>query len=479
MGRGGILKPNRNAGRPKISTTKTTDTIQDTLAEFAHSLNHSDISASALHAAKGLVIDTLGALIAGFPYEPCRALRAFAAGFPAADAAILGTRTKTTLDMAAFVNATTARYIEANDVYARHKPGYMHGHPSDVITPLLSVAEHTHASGRELLTGLVLAYEIYLGLCDNARNGGFDPAGFGCIAVAAGAGRLLGLSREQLAHAIANAAVPNVMLKQVRTDHLTPWKAIAAGHAGKAGVFAALLARAGVAGPHLPFEGQSGWCEHVAGQRFTLTLARDTAARYKILGARIKPRPARALAIPAIMAAEKVRPAPAQIQDTKHVLVEVHRNAKRGTHEEHWSPDSRETADHSIPYGVAVTLLDGAVMHRSFDEARVHDPQVRTLMQKIELAEDAAFSAAFEGTPQYYRARVTLTTHAGERLCAESGGDEDDLATPKSDAQIEQKFRVMTEGALDEARRAKLLHCLWQLHELPDAASLPEAFVLT
>ena len=196
-----------------------------------------------------------------------------AAGYLAPDGAtILGTCIKTTVDMAALVNATTARYIKANDVYARYKPGYMHGHPSDVIMPLLGVAEHTHASGRECLTAIVLAYEIYLGLCDAVRNGGFDPAGFGCIAVAAGAGRLLGLNLEQLSHAIANAAVPNVMLKQVRTDHLTPWKAHAAGYAGKAGVFAAQLARAGAVGPHLPFEGESGWCAHVAGQRFSLTL---------------------------------------------------------------------------------------------------------------------------------------------------------------------------------------------------------------
>ena len=140
------------------------------------------------------------------------------------------------------------------------------------VDALLGVAEHTHASGRECLTAIVLAYEIYLGLCDAVRNGGFDPAGFGCIAVAAVAGRLLGLNLEQLSHAIANAAVPNVMLKQVRTDHLTPWKAHAAGYAGKAGVFAAQLARAGAVGPHLPFEGESGWCAHVAGQRFSLTL---------------------------------------------------------------------------------------------------------------------------------------------------------------------------------------------------------------
>lgn len=177
----------------------------------------------------------------------------------------------------------------------------------------------------------------------------------------------------------------------------------------------------------------------MAGQRFTLALG--AGANYKILDARVKPRPARALAIPAIMAAEKVRVSRGEITQVKHVLVEVHRQARHGTHDEHWTPDSRETADHSIPYGVAWAILEGTVTHRSFDEAHWRHPDVRSLMRKIEIAEDQAFTAAFEGQPQSYRARVTLTLRTGARRVGEAGGHADDLAMPKSDAQIEQKFR--------------------------------------
>ena len=178
------------------------------------------------------------------------------------------------------------------------------------------------------------------------------------------------------------------------------------------------------------------------------------------------------------MAAEKLRASPVQLQHVARVLVEVHRNAKRGTHDEHWSPDSRETADHSIPYGVAGALLNGNVTHHSFEDARLHDPRVRMLVGKIELVENAAFTAAFEGTPQHYCARVTLITATGERLSAESGGDEDDLATPKSNLKIEQKLCVMTEGVLYGACRMEILNGLWQLQDIPDAAQLPSAYPL-
>src|SRR6185436_2483939 len=137
----------------------------------------------AILAAKVRIIDTLGALVAGFFCEPCRIARDLAAELPhEAGATIIGTRLKTRLDMAAFANATTARFMELTDTY--HWPGAFGGHPSDVIVPLLSVAEHVHASGRDYVTAVVLAYEVYIRLDDVFHNMGFDQTIFGCLATA-------------------------------------------------------------------------------------------------------------------------------------------------------------------------------------------------------------------------------------------------------------------------------------------------------
>src|SRR3972149_1941733 len=92
-------------------------------------------------------------------------------------ATVIGTRMKTTPDMAAFVNATTARYVEMNDAY--HRPGVPNGgHPSDVLTPVLAAAEHAQASGREFIAGVALAYEVYLRVADRVRIPGFDYTNF-------------------------------------------------------------------------------------------------------------------------------------------------------------------------------------------------------------------------------------------------------------------------------------------------------------
>lgn len=457
---------------------RAVDGMQQCLTDFACALDYASLPQEAIHAAKALTIDTLGVLVAGFCHDPCRIARGLATPADDNGATIIGSRMKTTPHMAAFVNATTARYVEANDVYARYRAGCMHGHPSDVIMPLLAAAEHAHVSGRDLINAIVLAYEIYLKLCDAFHNKGFDPATFGCVAIAAAAGRLLGLTREQVAHAISMAAVANNILAQVRHDRVTMWKALAAGQAGQAGVFSAMLARAGMEGPHLPFEGKAGWCEHVARERLDLEIGIKDSTPFLILDSRIKPRPARALTIPSILAAEKLAQRFRDVTSVRRVLVEVHRQAKHGTGIEYWHPETRESADHSIPFVVAAALLYGEVTPRSFADTMLRDDNVRALMTKIEIAEDQAFTRAFEGVPQQYRARVTVTTAGGETFVAESGGDADDLAAPKGDEAIARKFRAYAEDLLGSRRTCEAIDRLWHLEAIDRTAEIPRLFVL-
>jgi len=453
------------------------DAIQQRLVRYADEFAYDRLPPAVVHAASALLIDTLGVLIAGYPYEPCRIARSLAERSPCVDGAtVIGSALKTSTDLAAFVNATTARYAEANDVYARYLPGHMHGHPSDVILPLFAVAERGHASGRALLAAIVLAYEVYLWLCDAAPSGGFDPATYGCLGVAMGAGHLLGLDETQMRHCIAMAIVPNNVLRQVRADQISAWKAVAAGHAGRAGLFAAELALAGMPGPSLPFEGRAGWCKFVAGG--ALDALGPDSATFRILEARMKPRPARALTIPAIQASERVRLAREDLDAVTHVLVEVHRQAADGTHAEHWHPESRETADHSIPFGVAAALTDPPVTVRAFDDERLCNPQLLHLMSKVQIVANDEFTAAFSGQPQHYCARVTVTLKDGTRLSAQSGRDEDDLATAKSDAWVNAKFRGMTQASFSGARSNVLLQRLWRISEEANVADVPPDLLL-
>jgi 2-methylcitrate dehydratase len=457
---------------------KAVDSIQQRLTDYACGLNYDSLTPEAIHAVKVRVIDTLGALIGGFFGESCHIARNLAAQMPNPDGAtVIGTRLKTTPDMAAFVNGTTARDGEMNDFY--YWPGSGGGHPSDILAPVLAAAEHARVSGREFITGIALAYEVYARIADNTKLPGFDTTNYMCLGSAVAAGKLLGLSPNQLSHCISMAIVPNNSLGQARTSHLSMWKAVAAGQAGRAGMFAALLARAGMEGPHLPFEGKAGWCDHVAGKRFSLTTMGGDGTPFKVSDTIIKIRSTCASTISSALAAEKVAPL-RNIKDVKQVIVELYEKAKstRGTGEQHWNPDKRDTADHSIPYVVGVTLMDGTVTRRSFDDAHLWNPELRALLKKIELVENKEFTAAHERLPVEHRTRVTVVTNGGERLVGETGGDKGELSEKRSDAWIEEKFRSLAEDFLGTKRVNSILDRLWHLEEMGNITEIPPAFVL-
>ncbi len=458
---------------------KAVDTIQQSLTDYAMALRFEDLPPDVVHGTTARVIDTLGALMGGFFSDPSRMARNVAAAMPMpAGATIIGTRMKTAPDMAAFVNGATARYVEMNDIY--HWPKSFGGHPSDVLMPVFAAAEHVNASGRELITAVVLAYEVYQSFSNVFENKGmgFDHTNFACLGSSVGAGKLLGLTREQLAHCISMAAVPNVILRQVRADHYTMWKAVASGQAGRGGVFAAMLARAGMEGPHLPFEGKAGWCNHVARDNIVLSLDGRNGMPFKILHSLIKNRSSCGKTIASILAAEKV--APVDFKKVKKVTVALDKLAKDrlGTGEHRWHPDTREGADHSIPYVVAATLMDGTVTPRSFNDAHLWNPDLRALIQKVECVIDDDFTRRYVKIPVEHCARVTVELENGERMTGETGGDEDDLSTPKTDVQFVDKFRGLTEDFLGSRRVSQALEMLWSLDSMKDVSAIPPVFVL-
>ncbi len=459
-------------------SNKEVDTIQASVAEYACGLAYAQLPLAVVQAAKVRTLNTLAGLFAGYFSEPARILRDVAASMPSrGGATLLGTRRKTTPDMAAFVNTTAAAYMEMSDTY--HVPGTYHGHPSDVVLAVWAAAEHAHASGREFITALVVAYQVYLRLSDNFHNQGFDYTQFGCIGSAAAAGKLFGLAPHAMAHCIAMAAVPNVILRQVRMGQLSMYRAGASGHAARAGVFAALLARAGMEGPHLPFVGKAGWCDHVARERFALAPMRGDAAFYRILDTRIKNRISCGEAIASILAAEKIAPL-RDVGNVQRITVEVYKYAleRAGSGEHRMNPQSRETADHSIPYVVAATLIDGTITPRSYSDSRLWNADFRTLMGKVTVVENPEYTRAFDQVPVQHRTRVTVVYGSGETLVGAAGGDDDDLAEQLGDEQIAERFRALVGDMLGTARVGLLIAQLRDLENVQDMAELAPVFAM-
>lgn len=140
------------------------------------------------------------------------------------------------------------------------------------------------------------------------------------------------------------AVTANVILRQVRVDHLTMFKVAAAGQAARTGVFAALLARTGMEGPHLPFEGRAGWCTYVAGENLSFRAFGGKDEPFKILATRLKIRPCAGNTISSVLAAEKIA-LQVPVEHIEMVCVEVYKAAKTasGTLVPHPQPLANET----------------------------------------------------------------------------------------------------------------------------------------
>ena len=230
------------------------------LSEYSCGLTFEDLDAATVHQVKRTLIDTLGCAMGGYLSEPAKVARGLAgsvAGIP--PARLLGTRDYSSLDMAAFANGCMIRFLDCNDSY--FSPGG--GHPSDMISAALAVGDAFNRTGREVLTAITLAYEIFCRLSDQVVTGdlGWDQGAFSVVGASCAAGSLMGLDQKRMGHAISLALAPNLPLGVTRTGELSMWKGCATAAATRAGVFAAQLAAQGMTGPGEPFEGRRGLWE--------------------------------------------------------------------------------------------------------------------------------------------------------------------------------------------------------------------------
>jgi 2-methylcitrate dehydratase len=443
--------------------------LADRLAAYAHGLRYEDLDAATIERVKTHVIDTIGCGIGALGERPVRICRevALAVGGPAA---IIGTDRRTTPDLAAFANGAAARYLDFNDTYV----GRFAVHPSDSIAACLAVAEAERASAREVITAIVIAYEVNCRLVDalDIAARGWDPPLLGLPAVALAAGRLMKLGPEQLTHAVSLAVNDHIPLAQTRVGALSDWKGIAAAEAGRNAVFASMLARAGLSGPAPIFEGRSGFFQQVAGPADVDVEAFGRGGvRFRIHQCSLKPYPAVIYTQTAIVAAIEVAKEAGSLDRISAIEIATTRRGyqRTGSEPEKWSPRTRETADHSLPYIAARAMFDGDITDESFVPQKFRDPAVLAFMQKIKVAEDPALTARTGGAVP---TRVTAILSDGQRIMREVDHAPGFPGRPMTRADVDRKFKGNVGKHWPQEQTDAVLQALWALDRVDDLSSL-------
>lgn len=429
-------------------------THAEQLAEFVVRASYEDLSPAACAQLKIRVLDALGCAVGALPGEPVRMLKAQSKDFDGAGPCTLIGGGQTAPDRAALYNCALVRYLDFNDAYLAKGETC---HPSDNLGAVLAAAEYAGRSGREFLTALAVSYQVQCRLSDEApvRSRGFDHTTHGAYAVAAGVSRALGLDRARTANGIAICGTAFNALRVARTGALSHWKGLASANTAFCCTHATFLAMRGITGPLEVFEGNKGFMEAIAGpfeidwgkedlERVTRTILKKYNAEIhsqSVLEGILEIKEDQGLR------AEEVEKIEIEIFDVAYHIIgggeEGNKTVVR----------TKEEADHSLPYMVAVAVLDGQVMPEQYRPDRLQRQDVQDLLQKVAVRPADDFSQRFPGE---IPCRIILTLRGGRVAVREKRDYEGFRTRPLSWENAVKKFERLSGPYADRELRREI-----------------------
>jgi len=451
------------------------DTITATMARWAAGVTYEQLSGGAVHAARRTLLDSLGCALGGYRQEDVGiALSVLAEVAGPGPATILGSGRRVDPVSASFANALMIRVMDYNDIYWKQDPS----HPSDLIPAAMAAGERAGADGRALIVGIVLGHEFEMRLCEAAfpgiRERGWHHATLTAFVSPIVAGRMLGLSWQQIQHAIGISASRHATLGAVTAGKLTMMKNTVDPLATQSGVLAALLAGKGYTGPEHVIDGKEGLVECLGPEWRLGVLTEGLGETWRIERCGMKAFPTEALTDAPISAVLDI----VRAQDLAPERVEkVHvrslaRAADILADPTKYDPRSKETADHSLPYVIAAALVDRQVTPAQFEPDRIMDPRIRAQLPKVEVVADPEIEAVF---PELQRVVVRITTVDGEVFSEQLDYPKGDPRNPLTDAEIEEKFDALAAPVLSGEARARVKDAVWRLERLESLEPLMRA----
>jgi 2-methylcitrate dehydratase len=435
------------------------------LAEFACGARYEDISEGAREQLKLRILDSLGcalgALGADVP-EMVRGQVLELGGSPLAS--LIGFSERTGPDRAALYNGALVRYLDFNDSFL--SPGET-CHPSDNLAPVLAAAEYAHADGRTLMCALAVAYQVQIRLSEQApvRAKGFDHTTQGAYAVAAGVARALGLDPPRAANAVAIAGTSLNALRVTRTGSLSHWKGLAYPAVAFGGTHAAFLALHGITGPREVFEGNKGFSDAIAGPFDLDWSAEDLEAVTRTILKNFNAEIHSQSAIEALLELRSEDGVDAsQVErielDTFQVAYDIIGGGEEGSK---YEVETKEEADHSLPYLLAVALLDGQVLPEQYRPERIAAADVQELLRRVEVRPDEGLSERF---PERHSARLRLRLRDGRVMEREQQDYEGFTTRPMSWDRVAAKFDRLAEGRAEPEHLSRIKDAVAGLDEL-------------
>ncbi len=448
------------------------ETITAVMARWAADLRFEDLSESAIHEARRYLLDSLGCAFGGLRQEDCNiALDVLGEIGGTGAATIIGTGKRTDPVSAALANALLVRVMDYNDIYWQQDPS----HPSDIIPAAIACGERAEKGGTDLILGIILGHEFEMRFCEAAipgiRERGWHHATLTAFVSPIVAGKALGLTWQQIQHAIGISASRHATLGAVTAGKLTMMKNTVDPMATQSGVLAALLAEKGYTGPEHVIDGKEG-LTHVFGPTWDLArLTEGLGESWRIEKCGMKAFPAEALTHTPISAVLDL----VNEHDLKpDQVAQVHirslaRAADILADPSKYDPRSKESADHSLPYVIAAALVDRAVTPAQFKQERIMSDDIRSQLHKVKVVADPDIERVF---PALQRVIATITTTDGREFTKQLDYPKGDPRNPLTDHEIEQKFDALAAPVMSAGARARLKDAVWNLQDVESISGL-------
>ena len=433
-------------GKPKPIITG--DSQAQGIAKFASRVTYEDLTPEQRERLKVSVLDSLACAINAQGVPPIVACLEQAKQFGGSDArcTLIGGG-KANVVYAAQYNTALVRYIDFMDSYLG---GEELCHPSDNVGAVLAACEHAGRSGKEFLAALAVAYQVESALTANApfMADGFDLTTQLSFSIAAGASKALQLDEARSAAAveICGDVIP---LLVVRTTPISQWKGLNSSQAALASIHGVFLASRGVTGPKYVIEGPNGLAQAV-GKSIQVdwdNMKLDCFDRLALKSYNTAiPAQSAVFCMLALHKAHPLDPA-----DIVSIEADVFQDAYDFTGGGRFGPKhdvhTKEDADHSLPYLLAVALLDGDVQTAQLEASRIAKRDVQDLLQKVTVRPNDGFTARY---PAELPSRVTVRLQNGESFTHEISDYAGAPTRPFTWKEIEAKFDKLVAGHATE-----------------------------
>jgi 2-methylcitrate dehydratase len=420
----------------------------EALAKYAVRASFADLSAESRRQLPIHILDSLGCCIAALGAGPVEACHEQVAEFGGTGPCALIGGGKANPIYAAFWHTALVRYVDFMDNFLAPTETC---HTADNFGVALTITDYVGGTGRDLMLGVALGYTVQSRFVDHANfmTSGFDHTTQLAFSHNAAAGRLLGLSEQQIANAIAMAAVSDASFAVVRAKPLSQWKGLASAQSALGAMNTLFLARRGVEGPLQVIEGPLG-IDHLLRMRIHIDWDKEgyegvVESSIKKYNSMIHTQSAVHCMVE-LVRQNKVDPGKV-ISIEADVFQLAYDFAGGGLYGVDKVIRTKEQADHSLPYLLAVALLDGDVMPAQFKPDRIIKSDVQGLLKKVSVRPNAEYTEEYPGKMP---AKITVRLQDGKVIEHEVQDYPGLASDPFTWEDSVEKFDRLVSGRFDE-----------------------------